>query len=320
MGPKRRRSPPASESGANELDARARRAHRLPGRDRSLAPGGCPAKLARTISAALLASVLWACTLAQPPLQRAALLARRGLTPEAIQTLEQHLSDNPGDHAERRLLIRLHGSTGNWRAAAEQTERLAEQLPSDSPVPWVELGAAFELGHRYDEALSAYDRAASVAPRDSLGPKRGGMRAARWGELDWAEPRLREAVRRAPEDAEAWHALGVVLLGLDRLDAARHAYTAGIGADDQALENRLGLATVALRLNEPAVALEQYERLLAERPRFTEALLGKSWSLILLGRYANAEAVLREAERLGADRDIIARQRVELGAREGQMR
>jgi Flp pilus assembly protein TadD len=248
------------------------------------------------------------------------LLADRGRTGEAIQTLQEHLREHPTDHTERRLLIRLHGSAGDWRAATEQAERLAELLPSESPVPWVELGAAFELGHRYDEALAAYDRAASVAPQDALGPKRGGMRAARWGELELAEPRLREAVRRDPLDAAGWHALGVVLLGLDRLDAARHAYTVGIGADGQALENRLGLATVALRLNEPAAALEQYERLLEERPEFSEALLGKSWSLILLGRYASAEAVLREAERLGADRDSIARQRVELGAREGQMR
>jgi Flp pilus assembly protein TadD len=210
----------------------------------------------------------------------------------------------------------LYGSSGDFGAAVRQTERLAEVLPADSPLPWVELGAAFELGHRYDEALSAYDRAASIAPRDPLGPKRGGLRAARWGELDLAEPRLREAVRRAPEDAEAWHALGVVLLGLSRLDAARQAYASGIAADEKALENRLGLATVALRQDEPSTALAQYELLLAARPKFTEALLGKSWCLILMGEYASAAAVLHEAERLGADRASIARQRDELRARE----
>jgi tetratricopeptide (TPR) repeat protein len=184
----------------------------------------------------------------------------------------------------------------------------------------VELGAAFELGHRFDEALSAYDRAASVAPADALGPRHGGMRAARWGELELAEPRLREAVRRAPRDAEAWHALGVVLVGLGRLDAARQAYLAGIDADGRALENRLGLATVALRQSQPEAALDQYEQLLAARPKYTEALLGKSWALILMGEYSSAEAALVEAERLGGDRGSIARQRGELEARERQTR
>lgn len=275
-----------------------------------------PAKQILTISVLALASPLSACSLGTPPLQRATLLAERGRTSEAIETLEQHLAAHPAEQAERRLLIRLYGSAGDFASAARQTERLAEALPADSPLPWLELGAAFELGHRYDEAISAYDRAASVAPRDPLGPKRGGMRAARWGELDLAEPRLREAVRRAPNDAEAWHALGVVLLGLSRLDAARQAYAAGIAADERALENRLGLATVALRQNEPAAALAQYELLLEARPKFTEALLGKSWCLILMGQYASAASVLSEAERLGADRTSIARQRVELGARD----
>lgn len=277
-----------------------------------------PAKQILTISALALASPLSACSLGTPPLQRATLLAERGRTTEAIQALEAYLAEHPAEHAERRLLIRLYGSRGDLAAAVRQTERLAEMLPPDSPLPWVELGAAFELGHRYDEALSAYDRAASIAPRDPLGPKRGGMRAARWGELGLAEPRLREAVRRAPHDAEAWHALGVVLLGLSRLDAARHAYASGIAADEKALENRLGLATVALRQDEPGAALAQYELLLEARPKFTEALLGKSWCLILMREYASAAAVLREAERLGADRTSIARQRDELRVRESR--
>jgi tetratricopeptide (TPR) repeat protein len=275
-----------------------------------------PAKQILTICALAFASWLSACSVAPPPLQRATLLAERGRTPEAIRVLEAYLTAHPAEQAERRLLIRLYGSSGDFAAAAAQTERLAEVLPANSPLPWVELGAAFELGHRYDEALAAYDRAASIAPRDPLGPKRGGMRAARWGELDLAEPRLREAVRRAAGDAEAWHALGVVLLGLNRLDAARQAYSAGIAADERALENRLGLATVALRQDEPRVALAQYESLLEARPKFTEALLGKSWCLILLGEYVRAAAALNEAERLGADRTSITRQRAELSARE----
>jgi tetratricopeptide (TPR) repeat protein len=273
-----------------------------------------PAKLVHSIPAASLACLM-ACTLGPPPLQRATLLAERGRTAEAIETLERRLLEHPEEHAERSLLIRLYGSAGNWGAAERQTERLAELLPKGSPLPWLELGAAFELGHRYDEALSAYDRAASVAPSDARGPKRGGIRAARWGELELAEPRLRESIRRAPGDAEAWHALGVVLVAMNRLDAARQAYMAGISADGRALENRLGLATVALRLNEPAAALSQYELLLEARPKFTEALLGKSWSLILMGEYGSAEAVLQEAERLGASPDSISRQRVALGAR-----
>jgi tetratricopeptide (TPR) repeat protein len=251
---------------------------------------------------------LCAC-LGPAPIERARVLADRGRTDEAIQALEQHLDQQPGDLDERKLLIRLLGSTGRADLAVEQADQLAGLVPPHDPSPWVELGAALELAHRYEEALSAYDRAANEAPENALGPKRGGMRAARWGELELAAPRLREAVRRDATDAETWHALGVVLVGLGELDAARQAYASGISADAQALENRLGLATVALRQNDPREALAQYEALLAARPKFTDALLGKSWCLILMGDYASAEAVLHDAEALGADPETIARQR-----------
>jgi tetratricopeptide (TPR) repeat protein len=271
----------------------------------------------------LLPTILWvtlahgapACRLEAPAIDRATLLAERGQTAEAIDVLRARIRDQPPALAERRLLIRLHGVMGDGAAALADAERLAELLPPNSPTPWVELGAAWELAHRYEEALTAYDRAANVAPTDATGPKRGGMRAARWGELELAEPRLREALRRDPHDAETWHALGVVCIGLGQLDAARQAYAAGIAENPDALENRLGLATVALRLNDPAAALAQYDLLLAARPKFTEALLGKSWSLILMGDYGSADATLTQAERLGAHRASIERQRAELRTR-----
>jgi tetratricopeptide (TPR) repeat protein len=259
-----------------------------------------------------------ACRLQPPPLERAALLAEHGQAPRAIEVLVEHLKDEAGDVAARRQLIRLYGSVGRIDEASAQTERLAELLPRDSPVPPVELGHALELAHRYDEALAEYDRAARIAPSDALGPKTGGERAARWGELELAEPRLAEAVRRDSREAGTWHALGLVRLGLGKLDSARDAYTAGLQADPTALENRLGLATVALRANQPAAALEQYESLLQARPTFTDASLGKSWSLILLGRFSAAEAELARAEALGADPKSVARQRLALRERKGE--
>jgi tetratricopeptide (TPR) repeat protein len=257
-----------------------------------------------------LGSVLLGCS--PPPLQRAASFAGRGRTAEAIATLQEALRDQPGLIEERRLLIRLHGSRGDLAAAVTESERLAEHLPPNDPAPWIELGHAYELAHRYAEALEAYDRAARVAPRSALAAKRGGLRAARWGELALAEPRLEEAVRRDPLDAEAWHALGLVRARLGKWDDARQAYRAGLAAHPEALENRIGLATVALRLEQPEAALKEYESLLAARPGFLDAMLGKSWSLILLGRWESAEAVLREADALGADPLVIARQRVSL--------
>jgi len=261
--------------------------------------------------------LLFACACAphEPELYgRAILLVDRGRFDEARQVLTARLSKHPEDVRARALLIRIHGVTGNLGAAQEEATRLSERLGPDNPRPFIELGHALELAHRYDEALELYDRAAEVAPRDPAGPREGGLRAAAWGEHELSRPRLEEAIRRAPRDPALWHALGVVCLGLAAVDDAEHAYRSGLVADPHALENRLGLATVALVRDDPAAALREYDLILAERPRFGDAALGRSWALLRLGRLAEAEKALVQAERSGGDRAVISRQRRALAA------
>jgi tetratricopeptide (TPR) repeat protein len=179
----------------------------------------------------------------------------------------------------------------------------------------VELGHALEMAHRYDEALAAYDRAAEMAPHDPLGPLTGGLRAARWGELELAEPRLSEAVRRGPKDPAAWHALGLVQLSQGNLSGAEQAYHSGLRADPSALENRVGLATLALSRGDLAAALVQYDAIAEQRPKLPDAQLGRSFALIGLGRFDDARHALDEATRLGGDPRVISAQRRELARR-----
>ncbi|MFO7181428.1 MAG: tetratricopeptide repeat protein [Pseudomonadota bacterium] len=243
------------------------------------------------------------------PLSQAVLLADKGRSAEALRLIEQHLTENPSAVAERRLAVRLAGAVGDLGRARMHATELERRLGPTSPIPLLELGHAFELAHRYDEALLAYDRAALVAPEDAAGPRTGGFRAAAWGELELAEPRLSEAVRRNPNDARAWHALGVVRARLGRLDAAEAAYTSGLAADPDDVDNRVGLATVSLLRDDPAGVLREYDALLARHPEVVDAHLGRSWALIRLARYTEAEEALRRAESLGADHEVVTRQR-----------
>jgi tetratricopeptide (TPR) repeat protein len=272
-----------------------------------------------SLRALLLGLLLSACARVTPS-QEAALLADTGQTGAAIRLLEQHLKEQPEAIAERRLLIRLFGSAGRLRDASRQAELLDARLGRTSPVPWIELGHAHELAHRYDSALELYDRAASVAPTDARGPRTGGMRAARWGELELAEPRLVEALRRDVRDAESWHVLGLVRLHRADLPGAESAYRAGLRADPQALQNRIGLATLALLRDDPQSALAEYDAILAARPSYLDAQLGRSWALLKLGRLDEARAALDQAADRGADVRVIQRQRQLLNAARARSR
>ena len=264
---------------------------------------------------ALLALACLSCAPREPEIHgKAILLVERGRYEEAEKLLCARLREHPDDVRAHGLLIRLHGAKGDLGAARTEAEKLSERLGPTSPRPYIELGHALELAHRYEEALALYDQAAEVAPRDPAGPREGGLRAAAWGEHELARPRLEEALRRAPRDAGLWHALGVVCLGLEAFDDAEHAYRSGLMADPHALENRIGLATLAVVRDDPKEALREYDLLLAERPRFGDASLGRSWALLRLGRLAEAEEALARAEKNGGDRAVINRQRKALAA------
>lgn len=240
--------------------------------------------------------------------ERAQQLVRLHREAEALSSLQAHLVKHPDDVPARRLYVRVLAFTGDFAAAREQVAELERRLPND-PIPWIELGHAFELAHRFDDAIEAYDTAASVAPASPSGPREGGMRAARWGEAEEAATRLEEAVRRGARDAETFHTLGLSRLHLRDYAGAEDAYRRGLAADPESLENLLGLATVAVVREDFAAALEAYDALAARKPSYASAQLGRAWALAKLGRRHEAERALDRATALGAPASNVDKQR-----------
>jgi tetratricopeptide (TPR) repeat protein len=246
------------------------------------------------------------------PTERARSLARQHREDEGIRVLRDELRAHPGDLEARRLLVRLLASSSDLNGARAEVAELEKRLPKGDPLPWIELGHAFELVHRFEEALAAYDTAASVAPESPAGPREGGMRCARWGEAEEAQPRLEEATRRGANDAALYHALGLVRLHTKDLDGAEEAYRKGLAVDPKGTDNLMGLATVAIVKEDAAAALAAYGQILARRPDFGPAELGRAWALAKLGRMDEARRALDHAEAMGAPRENVQKQRAAL--------
>jgi len=246
------------------------------------------------------------------PVDRALQLSREDRRSEAEDVLRLELRQHPDDIAARKLFVRLLGFDGDLGAARNEVAELRKRLPESDPSPEIELGHAFELAHRFDEALEQYDKAAAVAPDSPKGPLEGGMRCARWGEAEQAEPRLVEAIRRGARDAETYHALGVVRVRLRDLDGAEKAYREGLRVDPSHDENWLGLATVALLRDDAAGALAAYDALVRKHPSYAAGELGRAWALAKLGRKTEARAALDRAESLGAPKTNVDKQRAAL--------
>jgi tetratricopeptide (TPR) repeat protein len=263
---------------------------------------------------ALGASLFGAGCAPTSPMDKAVELTRNHQEDDAIQLLRAYLEKHPEDLKARRLLIRIYAETGDLPEAKLQIDDLSRRMPENDPTPDIELGHAYELAHKFEEALAAYDEAAKIAPNSPAGPHEGGMRAAHWGEAEAAEPRLAEAVRRGQKDPETFHALGLVRVHTGDLDGAEEAYRAGLAADPEAIENWLGLATVAVVRGDGALALQSYDALLAKRPNYAAASLGRAWALAKLGRKDDAKKELDHALALGAPKKNVDRQRAALDA------
>lgn len=255
-----------------------------------------------------MAATLAACS---PPsvTLRAMSLARQHHDDEAVALLRRELVKHPENLEARRLLVRLLGSSGHLDQARTEVTELARRLPPNDPTPSVELGHALELAHQYEDALAQYDHAAEMAPTNPLGPREGGMRAARWGESAIARPRLEEAVKRGAHDEELFHALGLVRLHDGELDAAAEAYEKGLAEDPKALECLLGLASVAVVKGDGALALKRYDAILNRRPSYAPASLGRAWALGKLHRVDAANQELDHALELGATPATVAKLR-----------
>ncbi len=244
--------------------------------------------------------------------QEAMSLARRHQDERAVAVLRGALAKDPGDVEARAMLVRLLAFAGDMPAAQVEATELGKYLPAGDPRAWIELGHAREVAHDFDGALAAYDTAASMAPENPAGPLEGGTRAARWGEVEEAEPRLAEAIRRGAKNGATYHALGLVRVHLGDLAGAYEAYRAGLVSDPRSAENWVGLATLAGLRDDPAAALAAYDAILVLQPRFAPAELGRAWALAKLGRREEAKGALDRAEDMGASPAALAKERAAL--------
>ncbi len=256
-------------------------------------------KFAVYVGAAAFAVVFVGCIHAGPQ-ERAMSLVRQHRDADAISLLRDELRAHPDDLGTRKLLVRVLAASGDLPAAKLETDELSKRVPPGDPSPWIELGHAYELSHKFEEALAAYDQAADAAPASPLGPREGGLRAARWGEAEEARPRLEEAKKRGAKDAELLHSLGLVRLHARDYDGAAAAYREGAAVEKEGVENLLGLATVALARGNAKDALAAYDAIAVRRPTFAAAQLGRAYALARMGRTVEGKAAVDRAEQLGA--------------------
>src|SRR5215208_964011 len=105
-----------------------------------------------------------------------------------------------------------------------------------------------------------------------------GETLAEEGLLEDALSRFEQALALEPENPEVIEAIGRALLGLDRTEEAEASFLDALEFDPDWVAPRMGLATLAMRNDEPFKAIHHLERATALDPEYPDAF-------VELGRY-----------------------------------
>ncbi len=143
--------------------------------------------------------------------------------------------------------------------------RVAEPAqPSPETQALLEQADQEQRARRYDRAEAIYQRARQQAPDPasrSAAARAHGRALIFWGQYPQAAAALDEATQLTPDDAGAWHDLGMVRHTLGDLVAAERAFRRSIAAAPRDPRPRIALAAQLWGQRRHRAALHEYEAL-----------------------------------------------------------
>jgi putative PEP-CTERM system TPR-repeat lipoprotein len=224
----------------------------------------------------------------------------RGDTEEAIEELEQLVSQNP-EKMERRIMLAVSQlRVGEFDKALAISGALLAEKPDDPQVQYLH-GTALELSNNADSAVAFYERALELDPKFSaadLALARVDLDSGRRGE---ARQRIEALLTREPDNATAqvWLAQLAMQDG-DSKEAIRR-FEAARADDKSALQPRLILADIYLRVGDADKALDVSREIVKLAPSHPigNYLLGNA--LVQAGNYSEGLVVLALLEQTHPD-------------------
>lgn len=156
------------------------------------------------------------------------------------------------------------GQIGTWKNTSVLWERVTQLYPDENADAYSRLGVAYLKAHRYDEALAAFSRAASIPP----------------------------------PMARTFHGLGTALVYKNKIPEAIQAFQYALSLDPTLNGPRSNLWMVYERLGQHGAAVEQMKEAIRLDPSSAvyENNLGVSYGF--LKHYPEAEAAFAKAHQL----------------------
>jgi protein O-GlcNAc transferase len=237
-------------------------------------------------------------------------LWRSGREREAEQACTALLTARGDPSAAHGLLAAIYSARGQFRAASEQLQRLAERHPHDA-AGWRRLGDAQFGCDEFAAAVASFRRAIELEPTHPRAHNNLGRALARLAEYSAGIQSYRRALELDPHYAIAHNNLGMALAESGELEHAVACYERAIELNPGFAEAHSNRGNVLLRLDRAEDALASFERALALIPANATVLCNCGNALVRLNRLAGALACFDRALQLAPDFPLALRGRAD---------
>jgi protein O-GlcNAc transferase len=225
---------------------------------------------------------------------------RAGLLPEAEQIYRRVLQAHPRHFDSVHLLGVIYFQRGEYAAAVRQIDD-ALQIQTDVADAYNNRGNALKRLGRLEEALTSYNRASALAPKDAASLNNRGSVLKDLKRYKQALTDFDNAIKLKPDFTEAYNNRGNVLLELQRFDEALESYERAIALKSDNADAYNNRGNALNKLNHFDRALASYDRAIALKPNYTEAFTNRAVALTQLQRFAEALASCERALSLKSD-------------------
>ncbi|MDQ6768205.1 MAG: tetratricopeptide repeat protein [Candidatus Eremiobacteraeota bacterium] len=221
---------------------------------------------------------------------------------ERITTLTQTVKDNPNDKSAHAQLGQLLVEAGKPSEGRDHLET-AIRLGLNEAQVWFFIGLADRELQDLPDAVSSLERAENLDPANQAVLTSLVDAYLAGARLDDALRVANRAVQLHPNEAFGYDALGTVQLNQGKYELGRATLAKAVSIDAKDTRAKLLIARSYLgqKNGDPDKALAQYNAILADDAKNTDALSGKAEALARKNDVAGAVAVMQQIVKLQPD-------------------
>ena len=164
--------------------------------------------------------------------------------------------------------------------------RQAIAIDPDDCGAWMTMGSLHKAREEWAAAIDCYRTAVACAPTAAEALCLLGYALHKAG--DYAESRAQfdAALRLSPDMVQAHHNLGLSFLETGQPDKALACFDRALAMNAGIIETRASLAHALRDLGRLDEAISHYDEVLSTQPDFSDAVLNRSYALLMKGDYA----------------------------------